>query len=88
MADASPDSDSPDPESPDPFSSPVPEDTEAGFNKAEVPPWATDAPEFEDEGPEESFALDMARLWAKQHQKATMLGAFAAGVFVGALLRD
>lgn len=35
-----------------------------------------------------SFALDMARLWVQQHQKATMLGAFGVGVFIGALLRD
>jgi hypothetical protein len=35
-----------------------------------------------------SFALDVARLWVQRHQKASMLGAFAVGVFVGALLRD
>ncbi len=35
-----------------------------------------------------SFALDMARLWVQQHQKASMLGAFAVGVFIGAMLPD
>jgi hypothetical protein len=35
-----------------------------------------------------SFALDMARAWVKDHQKATMLGAFASGVVLGALFRD
>jgi hypothetical protein len=35
-----------------------------------------------------SFALKMARLWVKRHQKASMLGAFAAGVFIGAMVRD
>jgi hypothetical protein len=35
-----------------------------------------------------SMALDMARLWVQQHQKAAMLGAFAVGTFVGALLRN
>jgi hypothetical protein len=98
MANASPDPESPDPESsdpefsdpgsPDPFSSPSPGDDAAGFEEAEVPPWETEGPEFGQEAPDESFAVDMARLWVKQHQKATMLGAFGVGVFVGALLRD
>jgi hypothetical protein len=39
-------------------------------------------------GDRSAFALDMARIWMKEHQKATMLGAFAVGVFAGALLRD
>jgi hypothetical protein len=30
----------------------------------------------------------MARTWIKQHQEASMLGAFAVGVFVGAYVRD
>lgn len=34
------------------------------------------------------MAWDMARMWVKEHQTATMLGAFAAGVFVGAYVRD
>lgn len=93
MADASPNPESPDPESPDPgspdpFSSPPPDDDAAGVDEAEAPPWGTEDPEFGQEDPDESFAVDMARLWVKQHQKATMLGAFAVGVFVGALLRD
>ncbi|MFB6231591.1 MAG: hypothetical protein ABEL04_10585 [Salinibacter sp.] len=35
-----------------------------------------------------SFYLEMAELWVQEHQKASMLGAFAVGVFVGALVRD
>jgi len=81
MADASPN-----PESPDPFSSP--DEDAVGFNEADAPPWETEDPEFGQEAPDESFAVDMARLWVKQYQKATMLGAFGVGVFVGALLRE
>lgn len=35
-----------------------------------------------------SMAWDVARLWIKDNQRPAMLGAFAAGVFVGAYLRD
>lgn len=53
----------------------------------------TSPPPFEDEsapslGDRSSFALDMARMWIKEHQTESMLGAFAVGVFVGALFRD
>lgn len=69
--------------------------TETPFSHGEpsapdAPPWA-DAeaaggpPHGADTG---AFALDMARLWVQQHQKTAMLGAFALGTFVGALLRD
>ena len=34
------------------------------------------------------MAWDVTRMWIEEHQTATMLGAFAAGVFVGASLRD
>jgi hypothetical protein len=34
------------------------------------------------------MAWDMTRMWVKEHQTAAMLGAFAAGVFVGAYVRD
>jgi len=78
---------SPEPEPDDPFSSSssFPDDTDA-------PPW--DAPGDDLSGPpppgndqSASMALDMARLWVQQHQKASMLGAFAVGTFIGALLR-
>lgn len=68
----------PDPDSPDPFA-----DTS---DEAPDPPAWGDAPE--DEQGASSFATDMARLWVRRHQKASMLGAFAVGVFVGAMLRD
>lgn len=35
-----------------------------------------------------SMVGDMARMWVREHQKASMLGAFAIGVFAGAWLRD
>ena len=35
-----------------------------------------------------SLAKDMARSWVRQHQKATMVGAFGLGVFAGVMLRD
>lgn len=35
-----------------------------------------------------SMALDVGRMWVRTHQKESMLGAFAVGVFVGVLLRD
>lgn len=35
-----------------------------------------------------SLGLMLARSWTKRHQKAVMLGAFAAGVFAGSLMRD
>jgi len=34
------------------------------------------------------MAWDVTRMWVKEHQTAAMLGAFAAGVFVGAYVRD
>lgn len=39
-------------------------------------------------GLDASLALGMARSWVEQHQKLTMLGAFATGVVLGSLLRD
>lgn len=35
-----------------------------------------------------SLALEMAKEWVRQHQMVSMLGAFAIGVFIGALMRD
>jgi len=34
------------------------------------------------------FAMEMAKGWVRQHQTAAMVGAFAVGAFVGALMRD
>lgn len=77
-----------DPEAQDPFSSSSLPDEERGFDEnAGNPPWDTEGPEFGGDL-DRSFAIDMARLWVKRHQKAVMLGAFGVGVFVGALLRD
>lgn len=77
-----------DPEFSESFSSSPPDPEATGFDEhADTPPWDADGPEFGDEM-DGSFAVDMARIWVKQHQKAVMLGAFGVGVFVGALLRD
>lgn len=34
------------------------------------------------------LALELAKEWVRQHQTAAMIGAFAVGAFVGALMRD
>lgn len=34
------------------------------------------------------FGWQVARMWMKDHQEASMLGAFAVGVLVGSYLRD
>jgi hypothetical protein len=70
-----------------PFSSSF-EGPESPFEGPEAPSWeGEDGPAMGDEF-SPSFAADMARLWVQRHQKATMLGAFWLGVFLGALLRD
>lgn len=63
------------------FSPPHDEDADRSWEPESSP----DAPSM---GDRSAFALDMARLWVKEHQTTTMLGAFAVGVFVGSLLRD
>lgn len=53
------------------------------------PDWDPDSPGDESTWADRSgVALDMARLWVKEHQTTTMLGAFAVGVFVGAIVRS
>lgn len=39
-------------------------------------------------GDSAGFAYEMAKMWVRDHQKTAMVGAFATGVFLGALLRD
>jgi hypothetical protein len=34
------------------------------------------------------FAVQMAKAWVKDNQTTAMLGAFAVGVFIGAITRD
>lgn len=60
----------------------------SSFESPEDPDWDVPGEEGSSGGASASFALDMARLWVQEHQKASMLGAFAVGVFVGAMLRD
>lgn len=71
-------------------------DTDAPFSSSPGPEfdqdWEADAPSSENRssswGDRSAFALDMARMWVKTNQTKAMLGAFAAGVFVGSLVRD
>lgn len=57
----------------------------------ESPPWDAPSasegasPSFEEQS---SFAWEMAKMWIKEHQTTAMLGAFAVGVFAGALFRE
>jgi len=37
---------------------------------------------------EAQFALELGKEWVRQHQTVAMIGAFAVGAFVGALMRD
>lgn len=83
MADVSSSADSPDPFASDP---PFDEGPEADRTR-DVPPWEQQADDsIGDVSP--SVAVDVARMWVQQHQKASMLGAFAVGVFAGAMLRQ
>ena len=73
-------------DSPDPFASASAFDEAADADESrDVPPWTEHEDDALDGSP--SFAVNMARMWVQQHQKASMLGAFAVGVFVGAMLR-
>lgn len=85
----------PDEPSAEPNSSPYDGD-EDPFAEFEAP---TDAPkgpgggDFSPSGAssmglDASLALELARSWVKQHQTATMLGAFATGVVLGSLMRE
>jgi hypothetical protein len=87
------------PQTPDPSFSASPSEEDASAFSFDDPgafddaddPFGTDAPGASgDMGArgQVGMALSMARVWVKEHQEAVMLGAFAAGVAVGALLRD
>lgn len=56
--------------------------------EAEPPEWAADPSGATGLGSSASLAADVAKLWIQEHQKKSLLGAFAVGVFVGAMLRD
>ena len=78
----------PDPE----FSEPFSQSPSSGGGE-NAPPWEQEGGDpfargTGDDGMSPSFALKMARLWVQRHQKASMLGAFAVGVFIGAMVRD
>lgn len=55
--------------------------TEPPFGRTDAPP--------SDSGLEQTqLALEVAKAWVQEHQTAAMLGAFALGAFIGALMRD
>ncbi|WP_103021211.1 hypothetical protein [Salinibacter altiplanensis] len=58
------------------------------FENTDPPSWDQEDPVTMPDGVSSSLAKDMARSWVQQHQKATMIGAFGVGVFVGVMLRD
>ena len=60
---------------------------EAPLEENELPSWGDDDATGMPDGLSSSLVQDMARSWVQRHQKATMLGAFGVGVFVGAVLR-
>lgn len=76
--------DQPDPQGPNDFSA----DPDPFGEQPEAGPSPFDDQSAPSSGDEANFALDMARIWIKEHQTKSMLGAFAVGVFVGALFRD
>lgn len=59
----------------------------APLKENEPPSWGSEDATGMPDGLSSSLAQDMARSWVQRHQKATMLGAFGVGVFVGAMLR-
>lgn len=68
----------------DPFSASAAQDSDANRGwEAEAS--ISDGSSWADQS---AVALELTRMWVKEHQTATMLGAFAVGVFVGALTRD
>jgi hypothetical protein len=91
--DASPASDAPDSaripdfgaEASDSFS-----EEERGFGSGPSSFGSADDPSFSagEDAMGTSMMAEMASLWVREHQTASMLGAFATGVFLGALLRD
>lgn len=56
--------------------------------EADPPEWAADPSGASGLGSSASLAADVAKLWIQENQKKSLLGAFAIGVFVGAMLRD
>ena len=61
---------------------------EPSFGEDAPPSWAEEDQTGMPDGVSAALATDMARSWVRRHQTATLLGAFATGVFVGAMLRD
>lgn len=77
---------------PDATSNPAQEQARSSEAAQSTPPFgakehaAADAPAT-DGFSEAQFALELGKEWIRQHQTAAMLGAFAIGAFVGALMR-
>ncbi len=52
-----------------------------------APPPGTDEPSLDEEGQGDAPLMEAALAWVRENQTLAMLGAFAAGVFVGVLMR-
>lgn len=68
------------------------EESEGRGSSSTAPPGSLGADDERSSAPDVgtsfSLASDLATQWVKTHQKATLLGSFAAGVFIGAMFRD
>ncbi len=51
------------------------------------PPSLSDEPSLDEEGQGVAPLMEAALAWVRENQTLAMLGAFAAGVFVGVLMR-
>lgn len=70
----------------DPTSEPSEHAGRSSFSREEESPFGDSA--ADEAFSESQLAVEMAKEWVRQHQTAAMLGAFAVGAFVGALMRD
>lgn len=73
----------------DPTQSASNDSPNAPSNPSSAPPFdRTDVPPGDSELEQVQLVIDVARAWVQEHQTAAMLGAFAFGAFIGALMRD
>lgn len=56
--------------------------------QADAPFGRREASPAGDEWEQAQLAFDVAKAWVQEHQTAAMLGAFALGTFIGAMMRD
>jgi hypothetical protein len=71
-----------------PTADPAASEPDASFRTAERSAFDESSFDDTDAFSDAQFAIELGKEWVRQHQTAAMLGAFALGAFVGALLRD